>query len=149
MRANPHKETVSHSNGFVTFKNLSVGEELRLPEKWFGPRMDLLPPAYYGCLPYADGVTPSPFGELAPAVLRDFFALDEVDELLQAGEREAAGALIVETMRRLVETPSDVYKTHAAEALAHASNGRLESALLAAQHALRDEYATLQPPGHS
>jgi len=74
--ANPHKESVTFPNGFLSFKELRVGEELCLPDKWFEPRFDLLPPAYFASLPYADGVTPSPFGEMAPIILRDFRALD-------------------------------------------------------------------------
>lgn len=82
--ANGHKETVVHPNGFISFKELRVGEVLNLPEKWFDPGFDLLPPAYFASLPYADGVTPSPFGEDAPGILRDFRALDVAAEKLRA-----------------------------------------------------------------
>ncbi len=81
---NAHKERVVHPNGFVSFKELRIGEQLVLPEKWFEPRFELLPPAYFGSLPYHDGVTPSPFGEAAAGVLRDFKALDVAADKLRA-----------------------------------------------------------------
>lgn len=84
VRANPHKATIVHPNGFVSFKELRVGEQLRIPDKWFDPAFDLLPPAYFASLPYADGVTPSPFGDAAPGVLRDFRALDVAADKLRA-----------------------------------------------------------------
>src|ERR1700676_3271271 len=76
VRANPGKSAVTHPNGYITFASLQPGEVLNLPDKWFDPAFDLLPPAYFGSLPYADGVTPSPFGAAAPGILRDFRALD-------------------------------------------------------------------------
>jgi len=66
---NPHKETVTYPNGFVTFKELRAGEKLNLPEKWFNGELDKLPPSYFAALPYADGVTPGkqqPHGLGAP-----------------------------------------------------------------------------------
>jgi hypothetical protein len=108
--------------------------------------LELLPPAYYGSLPYADGVTPSPFGELAPIVLRDFFALDEADERLLDGENAKASALIGETMRHVLAAPSNDAQIHASYALDCIERGDLMSALLAAQHALQEQYSTLQPP---
>jgi hypothetical protein len=57
VRANPHKETVTHPNGFVTFKELHVGEQLNLPDKWWTKEFDELPPAYFAALPHPDGVT--------------------------------------------------------------------------------------------
>jgi hypothetical protein len=58
VRANPHKETVTHPNGFVTFKDLHVGENLNLPDKWWSKEFDELPPSYFAALPHPDGVTP-------------------------------------------------------------------------------------------
>lgn len=55
---NPHKETVTYPNGFVTFKELHVGEVLNLPDKWFDATLDQMPPSYFAALPYADGITP-------------------------------------------------------------------------------------------
>ena len=81
--ANSHKATVTHPNGYITFESLAPGEVLILPEKWFEPRFELLPPAYFGSLPYADGVTPSPFGTAAPGILRDFRALDVAADKLR------------------------------------------------------------------
>jgi hypothetical protein len=82
--ANPGKPIVTYPNGFVSFRDLRVDEVLALPEKWFDPAFELLPPAYFGSLPYADGVTPSPFGALAPVILRDFRALDVAADKLRA-----------------------------------------------------------------
>jgi hypothetical protein len=101
---NAHKPIVTHPNGYVTFKSLRVGETLRLPDKWFEPRFELLPPCYFASLPYADGVTPSPFGEKAPVILRHFRALDVAadkfnrladlnNESFVAGANDAADAI--------------------------------------------------------
>ena len=57
--ANSHKSRITYPNGFVTFRDLSVGEQLVLPDKWFSKEFDALPPSYFAALPYADGVTPS------------------------------------------------------------------------------------------
>jgi hypothetical protein len=85
IRANaPPKEVVTFPNGFLSFKELRVGEELKLPDKWFDPAFELLPPAYFASLPYADGVTPSPFGKMAPIILRDFKALDVAAAMMRA-----------------------------------------------------------------
>jgi hypothetical protein len=84
VRANPHKATVTYPNGFTTFKELRLGETIRLPNKWFEPRFELLPPAYFGSLPYSDGVTPSPFGHLAFDILSNFRALDQAADRLGA-----------------------------------------------------------------
>jgi len=84
ISANQHKATKTFPNGFTTFKELHAGETIRLPSKWFEPRFDLLPPAYFASLPYSDGVTPSPFGHLAFGVLNDFRALDQAADRLSA-----------------------------------------------------------------
>jgi hypothetical protein len=182
--ANPHKETVIHPNGFVTFKSLRVGEKLNLPDKWFEPGFDLLPPAYFGSLPYADGVTPSPFGELAPVVLRDFKALDvaadKVRALLSADNEafarhadHAATAIhdaiqpalassiasavqyaqaAESSLKRVIQRAQMLrmsLEMHATEFPAKARadvQNALADALSHAQHAIRDLYATLQPP---
>jgi hypothetical protein len=56
--ANPHKPSVVHPNGFRSFRELQVGEQLLLPEKWFNGELDRMPQSYFNALPYADGVTP-------------------------------------------------------------------------------------------
>ena len=56
--ANPHKPSVTYPNGFITFRELRVGERLRLPEKWFNGELDRMPQSYFNALPYANGVTP-------------------------------------------------------------------------------------------
>lgn len=58
VAANPHKETVTHPNGYVTFKELRAGEILNLPDRWFNGELDSMPPEYFAALPFADGVTP-------------------------------------------------------------------------------------------
>jgi hypothetical protein len=58
VRANAHKETVTYPNGFVTFKELHVGEQLNLPDKWWTKEFDELPPSYFAALPHPNGVTP-------------------------------------------------------------------------------------------
>jgi hypothetical protein len=55
---NSHKERVVHPNGYVSFKELRVGERLELPEKWFSGELDQLPNSYFASLPSANGVTP-------------------------------------------------------------------------------------------
>jgi len=56
-RVNVHKPTIVHPNGYVTFKELRVGETLLLPDEWFHPARESLPPTYYKILPHHDGVT--------------------------------------------------------------------------------------------
>jgi len=58
IAANPHKPTRTFPNGYVTFADLFVNEELALPEKWFDGSLDKLPPSYFAALPHPDGVTP-------------------------------------------------------------------------------------------
>ena len=82
--ANPHKESVRHPNGFLSFRDLRAGERLWLPDKWFSAEFDRLPPAYFKALPSADGVTPSTLGDAAAGVLGDFAALDAAGAKLAA-----------------------------------------------------------------
>ncbi len=55
VRANPHKPTIVYPNGFVTFRELYVGETLYLPDKWFDGTLDRLPQSYFQSLPDASG----------------------------------------------------------------------------------------------
>jgi len=71
-RVNTHKPTITHPNGYVSFKDLRVGETLNLPDEWFHPARENLPPAYYRILPHADGVTRGSLG----GTLGDLPALD-------------------------------------------------------------------------
>lgn len=71
-RVNGHKTAITHKNGYVTFKDLRVGETINLPAEWFHPARDLLPPAYYRILPHPDGVTRGSLG----GTLGDLPALD-------------------------------------------------------------------------
>jgi len=64
VKSNPHKANVRLPNGFLTFRDLRVGEKLHLPDEWFDGRLDALPPAYFAALPYADGVTRGSLGTL-------------------------------------------------------------------------------------
>jgi len=104
IAANPHKASVTMPNGFVTFRDLAVGERLNLPEKWFDGSLDARPPSYFAALPYHDGLTPSTLGSAAAGILGDYTALDaasaSVDALAQLSDQEftsavdAAGVLI-------------------------------------------------------
>ena len=76
VRANPHKESVVHPNGFTTFRELRAGEKLNLPDKWFSKEFDERPKAYFAALPYPDGVTPSTLGDAAAGVLGDYATYD-------------------------------------------------------------------------
>lgn len=62
IAVNGHKPAVTHKNGYRSFREMSVGERLILPEKWFDGSLDALPPAYFAALPHPDGVTPSAYG---------------------------------------------------------------------------------------
>lgn len=57
VAANPDLPTVTHPNGFKTFRELRVGQRLRLPDAWFDGSLDAKPQSYFDALPYADGVT--------------------------------------------------------------------------------------------
>ena len=71
-RVNRGKQTVTHPNGFITFRELRVGEVINLPDAWFHPAREHLPPAYYRILPHPDGVTRGSLG----GMLGDFPELD-------------------------------------------------------------------------
>jgi hypothetical protein len=125
-RANGHKDTVAHRNGFVTFRDLRVGEELFLPEKWFDPAFaddNLYPPAYFASLPYADGVTPSPFGEMAPVILSHFRALDDAAEQVRdLDERDGVEFLSCapRTAAEIIAAASPAFSSENADAGWHA-----------------------------
>jgi hypothetical protein len=70
------KPTISFPNGYKTFRDLSVGERLRLPDKWFDGSLDNRPPSYFSALPHPDGVTPSKLGLAAAGVLGDYSTFD-------------------------------------------------------------------------
>lgn len=72
-RANPGRPTVVRPNGFVTFLELRVGETINLPDEWFDPAREQLPPTYYKILPHPDGVTRGSLG----GTLGDFPELDD------------------------------------------------------------------------
>jgi len=51
--ANPHKATITFPNGFKTFRELTPGETLNLPDHWMtGKKM---PDSYYDALPWPPG----------------------------------------------------------------------------------------------
>jgi hypothetical protein len=67
VRANPHKPIVQYPNGYITFRELRVGETLWLPDVWFNGLHDQRPASYFAALPSADGqhhVPPSAGGIL-------------------------------------------------------------------------------------
>jgi hypothetical protein len=72
-RVNPGRPTVRRPNGFLTFVELRVGETINLPDEWFHPARELLPPTYYKILPHADGVTRGTLGD-PPGALPDLDA---------------------------------------------------------------------------
>lgn len=84
VRANRHKASVIHPNGFETFKELLAGEKLNLPDKWFNGDLESRPDMYFAALPYPDGVTPSSLGTLAAGVLGDYAALDAAAAMVSA-----------------------------------------------------------------
>jgi hypothetical protein len=71
-RVNSRKDNIIHKNGYVTFKDLHVGETINLPDEWFHPARESLPPTYYKILPHHDGVTRGSLG----GMLGDFPDLD-------------------------------------------------------------------------
>jgi hypothetical protein len=71
-RVNAHKPTTVHPNGYVTFRDLRVGETINLPDEWFHPARENLPPTYYKILPHHNGVTRGTLG----GTLGDFPELD-------------------------------------------------------------------------
>lgn len=94
VRANPHKKSVVHPNGFASFESLREGEKLKLPEKWFNGDLESRPRAYFAALPHYDGMTP---GVGAPNVLNDYAALDaaaaRVGSLAALGDQAFAAAV--------------------------------------------------------
>jgi len=94
---NAHKPRVVHRNGYVTFQSLEPGEVLALPEKWFEPWFEDLPPAYFASLPYADGATPSPFGAAAAEVISAYdtiaAAAYKIFDLVPMSDREFVASL--------------------------------------------------------
>lgn len=112
VRANPHKAAVVMPNGFVTFRDMRVGEKLNLPDKWFDGSLDTRPKAYFSALPYPDGVTPSTLGDAAAGVLSDFAALDAAAASLAdlstmtdkefSGAADSTAALISSAVREVV-----------------------------------------------
>ncbi len=97
IAANPHKVTITMPNGFVTFKDLRIGETLILPDKWYDGSLDRRAPKYFAALPFADGVTPSTLGAAAAGVLADYAALDvasaKVGALATKGDQQFYAAL--------------------------------------------------------
>jgi hypothetical protein len=94
IKANPHKESITHPNGYKTFSSLLAGEELNIPEKWSNGELDCRPPVYFAALPYPDGVTPSTLGDAAAGVLADYAAIDaivaQIGTLPQMNDQEFA-----------------------------------------------------------
>ena len=93
VRANPHKKSIVRPNGFRAFESLVPGEILNLPDAWFHPARDLLPPTYYKILPHPDGVTRGSLGD-APGSLPDLdTAVAAVARLAALGDAEFVQAV--------------------------------------------------------
>jgi hypothetical protein len=68
VEANPHRASIRHSNGFLSFAEpLAVGERLWLPDKWFDGTLDRLPRSYFDDLPKV----PMGLGELKETTMND------------------------------------------------------------------------------
>jgi hypothetical protein len=52
-----HRPTISYPNGYKTFREMSAGERLALPDKWFNGSLDALPSSYFAALPHPNGTT--------------------------------------------------------------------------------------------
>lgn len=88
---NLHKKAITRPNGFVTFRELRVGETLNLPDEWFHPAREKLPATYYKILPHHNGVTRGTLGdspELDPAVtaVAQLAALDDTSFIKAVGD---------------------------------------------------------------
>ena len=62
-RVNAGKPSIVYPNGFRAFRDLRAGETIFLPDEWFHPARENLPPTYYKILPHHDGVTPGSLGD--------------------------------------------------------------------------------------
>jgi hypothetical protein len=92
-RVNRSKPTTTHPNGYVTFKDLRVGETINLPDEWFHPARERLPPTYYKILPHPDGRTRGSLGD-APGELPDLdAAVAAVARLAALGDVEFTQAV--------------------------------------------------------
>jgi hypothetical protein len=104
-RVNGHKIAITKPNGFVTFKELRVGETINLPDEWFHPARENLPPTYYRILPHPNGVTPGSLGgtlgdlpdlDAAVATVAQLAALDDAAFVRAVGD---AGTKVDATVR--------------------------------------------------
>lgn len=144
VRANPHKPTVVHPNGYETFVELVENETLNLPDKWFSAEFEALPPVYFAALPAADGVTPSRLGDLAGGVLGDFATLEnaaaQLGSLASMGDADFAANVdaVAATLDQAVSdaiSSQEAGITRAATALARRLHVDLVSALAAGDSA--------------
>jgi hypothetical protein len=130
VKANPHKESVTHPNGYKTFSSLLAGEELNIPEKWSNGELDRRPPVYFAALPYPDGVTPSTLGDAATGVLADYAAIDaitsQISALPQMNDQEFAmtATLLGNMIDQAVAQASSVPQAQNAGAAAEWVRGR-------------------------
>lgn len=142
VRANPHKEAVSHPNGFLSFKEFRAGEKIFLPDKWFDGSLDGRPKAYFAALAHYDGMTPSVLGLAASGILGNFQAIDiaaaQVGGLAMLGGKEFSDAvngtgLIIENAIKEVDIDpaASVFAQRARSAtdLARQLNASLASAI--------------------
>lgn len=152
IRSNPHKPTKTLPNGFTTFRSLTSGETLNLPEKWFDGTLDTRPRAYFAALPFSDGLTPSTLGLAAAGVLSDYATLDEATALVGTlpGLDDASFSAAVPDTANLID--SSIVKEvgdMSGTAVVHAQNVRNNTTVarqrnvdLAAALAVGDDQAT-------
>lgn len=114
VAANGHKQSAVHPNGFISFKDLRVGETLNLPEIWEGEN-DKRPVEYFKSLPYADGVThgvgmacqPQPRMRTVADAMNDGSFLSapaqETDSKLNLGAVFVGGLLVASAIGGIIE----------------------------------------------
>lgn len=92
VEANPHRASVRHANGYLSFVDLLVpGERLWIPEKWGDGTLDRLSKEYFANLP-AD---PTGLGQLPPERVPQRYEVQPGDTAqtiaLKYGQSDAAG----------------------------------------------------------
>lgn len=142
IAVNAHKQAVTHPNGFRSFKELRVGEKLRLPDRWFNGELDKMPPAYFASLPHHDGVTPGVHGvgALGDPMSDAVSALAQLDDRTFSVAADPAIALIEQSVMMAEGNPNPGIAAYAsatriATNAAKQRNGELIAAIAAGDQA--------------